>query len=129
MLGLLLQSSGLPAQAADARSPSDGTSMAGAFSSKQSRDHFAEQGHSAAEEQSRIETAFQQLFHGDSSSQTVYYEAVGPMVDEAANMIVFVPGADGNQYTDRRITFQLSTSWGALGGRTKIARSGERPQR
>src|ERR1700761_4323990 len=47
----------------------------GAFKTGQYRDLFAERGHSAAVSKAKIEAAFQQLFHGDKQTQTVYFEA------------------------------------------------------
>ncbi len=48
---------------------------AGAFATGQYRNLFVEAGHSPEEVNARIEAAFQQLFHGDSATQTVYYAA------------------------------------------------------
>jgi len=47
----------------------------GSYTTKHYRNLFAEQGHTQPEIDARIEAAYQQLFHGDKSSQTVYYEA------------------------------------------------------
>ena len=47
----------------------------GAYKTGKYRDLFAERGHSAAESQRKIDTAFQQLFHGDSQTQSVYFES------------------------------------------------------
>jgi oligosaccharide reducing-end xylanase len=47
----------------------------GAFQSKRYRNLFAEAGHSQKEISAKIQAAFQQLFHGDPESQTVYYES------------------------------------------------------
>ena len=62
------------------RFPGDGD---GAFKSGKYRDLFAEQGHTPAETQAKIQTAFQQLFHGDALSERVYFEggsnAAGPL--------------------------------------------------
>jgi oligosaccharide reducing-end xylanase len=52
-----------------------GKDGAGAFYTRHYRDLFAEQGHPAAASRTKIEAAFQQLFHGDKDSQTVFYEA------------------------------------------------------
>jgi oligosaccharide reducing-end xylanase len=57
---------------ATAQTPSDGN---GAFRTGTYRDLFAERGHSAAESKAKIEAAFQQLFHGDPQTQSVYFEA------------------------------------------------------
>jgi len=48
---------------------------AGAFKTGKYRDLFAEQGHTPAETQAKLEKAFQQLFHGDAVSERVYFEA------------------------------------------------------
>ena len=53
------------------RMPGDGD---GAYKTHQYRDLFAEQGHSSAETQAKIEKAFQQLFHGDGQEERVYFE-------------------------------------------------------
>ena len=54
------------------RMPGDGQ---GAFKTGHYRDLFAEQGHPAAETKTRLEKAFQQLFHGDAASERLYFEA------------------------------------------------------
>ena len=51
-----------------------GKAGAGAYRTGHYRDLFAEQGHSATESRMKIETAFQQLFHGDIDHQKVFYE-------------------------------------------------------
>ncbi|MGC4055136.1 MAG: glycosyl hydrolase family 8 [Paludibaculum sp.] len=48
---------------------------AGAFATRNYRNLFREAGHSPKEIAARIDTAFQQLFHGDPETQTVYYAA------------------------------------------------------
>jgi oligosaccharide reducing-end xylanase len=53
------------------RFPGDGD---GAYKTHHYRDLFAEQGRSTAETHARIESAFQQLFHGDGQEQRVYFE-------------------------------------------------------
>jgi oligosaccharide reducing-end xylanase len=60
------------AQAATNPPPSDGS---GAFATGKYRNLFAELGKSPAEIRQKIDGAFQQLFHGDLTNQTVYYEA------------------------------------------------------
>jgi oligosaccharide reducing-end xylanase len=55
--------------------PRTADAQAGAFATGQYRNLFVEAGHSPAEVQARIETTFQQLFHGDSATETVYYPA------------------------------------------------------
>ncbi len=47
----------------------------GAFATGKYRNLFAEAGHSDKEVQRKIGSAFQQLFHGDPATQTVYYSA------------------------------------------------------
>lgn len=63
-----------------ARHPGDGD---GAYKTHHYRDLFAEQGHTAAESNAKIEKAFQQLFHGDGQEQRIYFEtganADGPL--------------------------------------------------
>ena len=48
---------------------------AGEVQSGQYRNLFAEAGHSQAEINAKVNSAYQQLFHGDPSSQSVYYPA------------------------------------------------------
>lgn len=50
-----------------------GSPGTGAFATGRYRNLFVEAGHPPAEVAARIEAAFQQLFHGDSATQTVYY--------------------------------------------------------
>jgi oligosaccharide reducing-end xylanase len=56
---------------------------AGAYATNHYRNLFAEQGHHQSQIDAKINAAFQQLFHGDKSSQAVYYEtgsnANGPL--------------------------------------------------
>jgi oligosaccharide reducing-end xylanase len=56
---------------------------AGAFATKRYRNLFLEAGHSQKEISQKIGAAFQQLFHGDPETQTVYYpvgqNANGPL--------------------------------------------------
>ncbi len=47
---------------------------AGAFKTGHYRNLLAEQGHSQAEIDARVQSTFQQLFHGDQSTQAIYYE-------------------------------------------------------
>jgi oligosaccharide reducing-end xylanase len=49
----------------------------GAFYTGQYRDLFAEIGHPPDESRARINAAFQQLFHGDQRTQTLFYEVGG----------------------------------------------------
>ena len=51
-----------------------GTPAAGAYATGRYRNLFVEAGHSQAEVTAKINAAFQQLFHGDPNTQTVYYE-------------------------------------------------------
>jgi oligosaccharide reducing-end xylanase len=51
--------------------PGDGD---GAYKTHHYRDLFAEQGHTPAETEAKIEKAFQQLFHGDGQEERVYFE-------------------------------------------------------
>jgi oligosaccharide reducing-end xylanase len=48
---------------------------AGAFATGRYRDLFQEAGHSRREVRAKIDRAFQQLFHGDSATQAVFYWA------------------------------------------------------
>jgi oligosaccharide reducing-end xylanase len=48
---------------------------AGAFATSRYRNLFVEAGHTPAGVSARIEAAFQQLFHGDSATEAVYYAA------------------------------------------------------
>src|SRR5690242_13790102 len=63
--GLNLQGAGTPPQA-------DG---AGAFATGRYRNLFAEIGKPPAEIRKKVDSAFQQLFHGNVTNETVYYEA------------------------------------------------------
>ena len=47
----------------------------GAFATNHYRNLFLEAGHSQKEITRKIDAAFQQLFHGDPDTQTVYYAA------------------------------------------------------
>jgi oligosaccharide reducing-end xylanase len=58
--------------AADSNPAMDGH---GAFANGHYRNLFAETGHSQAEIQNKINSAFAQLFHGDPVTQAVYYSA------------------------------------------------------
>ena len=55
--------------------PSPGADGAGAYATGKYRNLFAEAGHSQTEIRQKIDLAFQQLFHGDPNTQTVYYDA------------------------------------------------------
>jgi oligosaccharide reducing-end xylanase len=46
----------------------------GAYKTGKYRDLFAEQGHTPAETRTKIERAFQQLFHGDGQEERIYFE-------------------------------------------------------
>jgi oligosaccharide reducing-end xylanase len=71
-----------------ARTAANGT---GAYSTGRYRNLFVEQGHEQPQIDARIQTAFRQLFHGDKSSQAIYYEvganANGPLayITDVAN--------------------------------------------
>jgi oligosaccharide reducing-end xylanase len=52
--------------------PADGS---GAYSNGRYRNLFAEAGHSQSEIRKKVDGAFQQLFHGNLTNETVYYEA------------------------------------------------------
>jgi len=54
------------------KNPSEGT---GAFATGKYRNLFVEVGHSPREVTAKIDRAFEQLFHGDSNTQTVYFPA------------------------------------------------------
>jgi oligosaccharide reducing-end xylanase len=56
--------------------PQAGADGSGAFATGHCRNLFAENGHSQREIQNKVDSAFQQLFHGNPTNQTVYY-AVG----------------------------------------------------
>lgn len=47
----------------------------GAYATGRYRDLFAEAGHSQTEIRQKVDAAFQQLFHGNLTNETVYYEA------------------------------------------------------
>ena len=47
----------------------------GAFATKKYHNLFIEQGHSEKEIDAKINIAFQQLFHGDTATQAVYFSA------------------------------------------------------
>ena len=49
--------------------------QSGAFVTGHYRNLFAEAGHSEKEIRAKVDSAFQQLFHGDPETQAVYYEA------------------------------------------------------
>lgn len=64
----------LPALSASAQRATI-TNGSGAFATGHYRNLFAEQGHSDKEISRKIDKAFQQLFHGDPQTQTVYFAA------------------------------------------------------
>jgi hypothetical protein len=47
----------------------------GAFADGRYRNLFAKAGHAEQDIQAKIDAAFQQLFHGDPNTQTLYYPA------------------------------------------------------
>src|SRR5262245_56723144 len=55
--------------------PMHAQTSSGAAVTGRYRNLFVEAGHTPAEVSARIEKTFQQLFHGDSATQTVYYAA------------------------------------------------------
>ena len=55
--------------------PSGAPYPSGAFTTGRYRNLFVEAGHPAQEATSKINAAFQQLFHGDPARQAVYYAA------------------------------------------------------
>ncbi len=69
LLGVFLAIAAIPAPA---QSTSDGQ---GAFATGHYRNLFLEDGHSQPEIDAKVNAAFQQLFHGDPATQTVYYPA------------------------------------------------------
>jgi oligosaccharide reducing-end xylanase len=60
------------ASGAESASDADGQ---GAYATGKYRNLFAEAGHSQPEIRRKIDGAFNQLFHGDPATQTIYYEA------------------------------------------------------
>jgi oligosaccharide reducing-end xylanase len=72
-LAMVLFSAGLlNAGAAEITSKADGN---GAYATGKYRNLFAEAGHSQQEIRKKIDGAFQQLFHGNLTNETIYYEA------------------------------------------------------
>jgi oligosaccharide reducing-end xylanase len=56
--------------------PTQATAIgSGAFATGHYRNLFAENGHSQKEIRAKVDSAFQQLFHGDPATQAVYYSA------------------------------------------------------
>src|SRR5512137_622312 len=55
--------------------PSSRAAGAGAWATGTYRNLFAEAGHSEKEIRRKIDSAFEQLFHGNPETQTVYYAA------------------------------------------------------
>jgi len=74
LLGAALLAGSMPAHAAGKRAPAldDGN---GAYATQQYQNPFLRAGHSKAEIDAKVEAAFQQLFHGDPDTETVYYLA------------------------------------------------------
>jgi oligosaccharide reducing-end xylanase len=64
--------SGMPLRGAE--NP-PGADDQGSYATGKYRNLFAEAGHAQKEIRAKIDSAFQQLFHGDPHTQTVYYEA------------------------------------------------------
>ena len=55
--------------------PNSGDDGSGAFATGHYRNLFAEAGHPESEVRKKVDSAFQQLFHGDPASEAVYYTA------------------------------------------------------
>lgn len=72
ILALACLAGAVNAPGAEEPTPRDGK---GAFATGKYRNLFAEAGHSQQEIRHKIDSAFQQLFHGDPNTQAVYYEA------------------------------------------------------
>src|SRR5271168_5283951 len=53
--------------------PHSAADGSGAFATQHYRNLFAENGHSQKDIREKVDSAFQQLFHGDPTNQTVYY--------------------------------------------------------
>ncbi len=53
----------------------DSADGSGAYASDHYRNLFAENGHSQKDIRKKVDDAFQQLFHGDLTNETIYYEA------------------------------------------------------
>jgi oligosaccharide reducing-end xylanase len=62
----------LPAAAMAATGPEDGH---GAYATGHYRNLFAEDGHAQNEIQAKVDTAYQQLFHGDAQTQAIAFDA------------------------------------------------------
>lgn len=62
------------ASAAGAQTVAPKADGRGAFATGTYRDLFAEEGHAPREVDRKLQTAFQQLFHGDRQTQAVYFE-------------------------------------------------------
>jgi len=76
LMGLAAAACAQQAPARAAKAPAKAAAAGGAFATGRYRNLFQEAGHSQAEICARIDAAFQQLFHGDAATGTVYY-AVG----------------------------------------------------
>jgi oligosaccharide reducing-end xylanase len=72
LLGLACLALLVNARGAEGPVESDGQ---GAYATGKYRSLFAESGHSPPDIRQKIDAAFQQLFHGDPNTQTVYYES------------------------------------------------------
>lgn len=72
MAAALVSASVLTARSAEPSQTPDGQ---GAFATGKYRNLFAEIGKSPEEIRKKIDSSFQQLFHGDLATQTIYYEA------------------------------------------------------
>jgi endo-1,4-beta-D-glucanase Y len=88
---------------------------AGAFATGQYRNLFAEAGHPPAQATAKIDAAFQQLFHGDPNTQTVYYP-VGTNANGPLAYLTDVANYDGSprnyfQADSWRVAMNWSVDW------------------
>ncbi len=115
---LALPLSPAAAQAQTTHGLSDGQ---GAYATGHYRNLFAENGHSEKEIDAKIQAAFQQLFHGDPATQTVYYpvgkNANGPLayLTDFANHDVRTEGMSYGMMIsvqlDRKAEFDALWNW------------------
>lgn len=106
------------AQAQTSPSLSDGK---GAYATGHYRNLFAESGHSEKEIDAKIQAAFQQLFHGDAATQTVFYpagkNANGPLayLTDFANHDVRTEGMSYGMMIavqlDKKVEFDALWNW------------------
>ena len=105
-------------QAQTSPSLSDGK---GAYATGHYRNLFAESGHSEKEIDAKIQAAFQQLFHGDAATQTVFYpagkNANGPLayLTDFANHDVRTEGMSYGMMIavqlDKKVEFDALWNW------------------